>query len=67
MPIPTMTPKKEIPDSSFLFHQNPDLIDPWELHEIEVRQMTNREFYYFLVVGTTGMFIVSFLIKIFII
>jgi hypothetical protein len=62
-----MTTKKKIRREPFLFQLIFDLFGPDETHEIEVQEMTNREFYFFLIFITSAMFILSMLIKVFII
>ena len=61
-----MTVKKKIQREHFLFQHLSDLFSSDEVHEIEVQQMTNREFYFFFVLATIAMFTLSFLIKVFI-
>jgi hypothetical protein len=61
-----MTTKKKLLHGSFLLQRLFGLFGPEETHEVEVQQMTNSEYYFFLVYATSAMFIVSFLIKLFI-
>lgn len=60
-----MTTKKKVRREPFLFQLIFDLFGPDETYEVEVPQMTNKEFYFYLVFITSAMFIVSFLIKVF--
>jgi len=47
----------------FLFQLIFNLFGTDTTHHVEAKQMTNMEFYLFLVAGTTAMFALSFLIK----
>jgi len=60
-----MTTKKKIQREPFLFRLIFDLFGPDETHEIEVQEMTNREFYFFLLFMTIALFTLSYLLKIF--
>jgi hypothetical protein len=62
-----MTTKKKIQRVPFLFQLIIDLFGPEETHEAEIPKMTNREFYFYLIFITSAMFILSTLIKVFII
>jgi hypothetical protein len=61
-----MTIKKKIRRKLFLVQHLSDLFGSDDVYEMEVRQMTNREYYFFFVSVTTAIFILSFLIKLFI-
>jgi hypothetical protein len=61
-----MTTKKKIQREPFLFQLIYNLFGPDETQIVEAEQMTNREFYFFLVYVTSAMFILSYLIKIFV-
>ena len=58
--------KKYIRREPFLFQLIFDIFGPEDTNAAEVKQMTNKEFYFFLVFVTMGIFILSFLIKVFI-
>jgi hypothetical protein len=60
-----MTTKKKARREPFLFQLIFDLFGPDEIHEVEVPEMTNKEFYLYLVFITSAMFILSYLIKVF--
>jgi hypothetical protein len=60
-----MNTKRKIQREPFLFQLIFDLFDPEDTNAAEVQQMTNKEFYFFLVFVTIVMFILSFLIKAF--
>ena len=60
-----MTAKRKVHREPFLFQLIFDIFGPDEAHEVEVQQMTNREFYFFLVFVTMGIFILSYLVKVF--
>jgi hypothetical protein len=61
-----MTTKKNIQREPFLFQFIVGLFGINETQAVEAEPMTNRKFYFFIVIATTAMFIVSFLIKVFI-
>jgi hypothetical protein len=62
-----MTIKKKVWREPLPLQRIFDLFGLEETQEVEVQPMTNREFYFFFVSATTAMFILSFLIKIFIV
>jgi hypothetical protein len=60
-----MTTKKKVHREPFLFQLIFNLFGPDESNEAEVQQMTNGEFYVYLIFVTMGMFLLSYLIKFF--
>jgi hypothetical protein len=60
-----MITKKKTQREPFLFQLIFDLFGQDETHEVEVQQMTNREFCGFLVFVTIAMFVLSYLVKVF--
>jgi hypothetical protein len=60
-----MTTKKKVHREPFLFQLIFKLFGPDESNEAEVQQMSNREFYVYLIFVTMGMFLLSYLIKFF--
>jgi hypothetical protein len=63
MEFSNMSIEKKTRRDPFLFQLLFDLFGPENEQEAEVKQMSNMEFYIFLVIGTTAMFALSFLIK----
>jgi len=60
-----MTTKKKVQREPFLFELILNLFGPDESNEAEVQQMTNAEFYAFLVFVTVAMFALRYLVKLF--
>jgi hypothetical protein len=60
-----MTTKKKVHREPFLFQLIFNLFGPDESNEAEVQQMSNREFYVYLIFVTMGMLLLSYLIKFF--
>jgi hypothetical protein len=60
-----MTTKKKVHREPFLFQLIFNLFGSDESNANEVQQMTNREFYVYLIFVTMGMFFLSYLIKFF--
>ena len=60
-----MTTKKKVHREPFLFLLIFNIFGPDESNEAEVQQMTNTEFYVFLVFVTVAMFTLRYLVKIF--
>lgn len=59
-----MTAKKKIPHEPFLFQLIFDLFGSDETQEVEVQEMTNREFYFFIFVVAIAMFILNYFVKV---
>jgi len=60
-----MITKKKIQREPFLFQLIYNLFGADETYKFEAPQMTNREYYFFLVYVTSAMFILSYLVKVF--
>jgi hypothetical protein len=60
-----MITKNKVHREPFLFQLIINLFGTDESNEAEVQQMTNREFYVYIVIVTMGMFLLSYLVKAF--
>jgi hypothetical protein len=60
-----MTAKNKAHREPFLFQLIFNLFGTDESNETEVQQMSNREFYIFLILVTMGMLVLSYLVKLF--
>jgi hypothetical protein len=60
-----MTAKKKIQREPFLFQLIYDLFGLDETHEVEIEQMTNREFYFFLVFVAIAMTVLNYFVGVF--
>ena len=61
-----MTTKKKIQREPFLFRLIYNLFGSDETQGVEIQEIANKKFYFFLVFVTIAMFILSTLVKVFI-